>query len=35
MIATRRKIYTDKILDNLLGAQKKYGICWKEGKGYG
>lgn len=22
MIATRRKIYTDKILDNLLGAQK-------------
>lgn len=23
MIATRRKIYTDKILDNLLDAQKK------------
>ena len=22
MIATRRKIYTDKILDNLLDAQK-------------
>ncbi len=29
MIATRRKIYTDKILDNLLDAQKKYGICRK------
>lgn len=29
MIITRRKLFADTVLDNLLDAQKKYGICRK------
>lgn len=35
MIATRRKIYTDKILDNLLDAQKNMASAEKvDAKGW-